>query len=472
MLAAIFIALAIWQTDLLLAQLNGRGDAAAVETATVKQGPFVVGIARDGNLESADTDLVRAPNRIWGDGVVVLWLVEDGSNVKKGDLLAKLDVSKYRAYVEEMELYYQNFVLQIGQAKRNRERDVKTAEQAIDKAKRSAEVLSKRMLTETEQGQAQIGFDKWSLDFARKDLDKQTRLKGFGIVPMTQVEVAERKVRSAEDSVAKSEKDLSYLEAQHKIQKSQSQSEIEAAKFQRDLAKRATSSSFGWSPEDELVWIKRYLDEMKETLAKGEIYAPKDGIAVLGTFTQEQQGIRKLRPGDSVTSNYEIFKIADATALKVTVGVDEATANKLKVGQDTIISAKGVLNREFAGKIISIGAVAHKIDPWEDPTADRYKRVFDVAVKLLKADPKLLRPGMKMKVKLVFRRIPKTIYVPSGAIFDKPSKGEIVYVQQGERFEERRVKIGERNDESVAIQSGLRPNERVALSDPTSIKEE
>jgi len=471
MLAAIFIALAIWQTDLLLAQLNGRGDAAAIETATAKQGPFVVGITGEGSLESADMVVVRAPKRMWWN-TIIIWLAEDGSYVKKGDVLVRLDVSKLLSQLEESELWFKRQEMQVEQQKRNQAREVETAEKAIEKANRSAEVLAKRMQTETEQAQAQVGFDKWNLDFARKDFERQTRLKGFGIVSLNAVEMAEKTVRSREDQLAKAEKALSYLEAQHKVQKSQSQSEIDEAIFRRDLAKRTSGLMGRWyHMSDWMAEWKRDIDEMKASLAKGELYAPKDGIAVLGTFSQDPLGIRKLRPGDGINANYEIFKISDATLYKVTVGIDEATASKLKVGQKAIISVAGMSNREYAGRIISIGAVAHKIDPWEDPTADRNQRVFDVIVKLVEADSKQFRPGMKMKAKMVLKRIPKTIYVPSEAIFDKPSKGEIVYVQRGGHFEERSVKIGERNDESVVILSGLNPNERVALSDPTRFGE-
>jgi multidrug efflux pump subunit AcrA (membrane-fusion protein) len=470
MLAVIFIALAIWQTNLLLAQLNGRGEAAAIETATVKQGPFVVGVTGEGSLESADMVAVSTPKMMWRDAIIV-WLTEDGSNVKKGDVLVKLDVSKFLPELEESELWIKRQEMQVEQQKRNQAREVETAEKAIEKAKRSAEVLAKRMQTETEQAQAQVGFDKWNLDFARKDFDRQTRLKKFGIVSLNAVEMAEKTVRSREDQVAKSGKALSYLEAQHKVQKSQSQSEIDEAIFRRDLAKRSSGSMGGWYESGWFADWKREIREMKVSLAKGELYAPKDGIAVLGTFSRDPLGIRKLRPGDSINRNFEVFKISDAALFKVTVGIDEATASKLKMGQKAIISLAGMSNREYAGRIISIGAVAHKIDPWEDPTADRNQRVFDVIVKLVEVDSKQFRPGMKMKAKMVLKRIPKTIYVPSEAIFDKPSKGEIVYVQQGGHFEERSVKIGERNDESVVILSGLNPNERVALSDPTRFGE-
>jgi multidrug efflux pump subunit AcrA (membrane-fusion protein) len=287
---------------------------------------------------------------------------------------------------------------------------------------------------------------------------------------MTQVELAERNVRSKENAVGKSEKELSYLEAQHTVKKSQSKSDIETAEFNHDLAQRKIGLSVN-SVQEQAAMQKRILDKMEENFAKGSLYSPKEGTVVLEP-EWDRDGRRSLRAGDEIWGTRWLCKITDPATLQVIVGIDEAISNKLKVGQDAIISVKGILNREYAGKVISVGSVAHRYDPWEDEAAnDPNRRVFDVVVKLLKPDPKLLRPGMKAKVRLVFKRIPKTIYIPSEAIFAKPSKGEVVYVQQGAGFEERRVKISERNDESVAIQSGLRPKDRVALKDPTRIEE-
>jgi multidrug efflux pump subunit AcrA (membrane-fusion protein) len=47
-----------------------------------------------------------------------------------------------------------------------------------------------------------------------------------------------------------------------------------------------------------------------------------------------------------------------------------------------------------------------------------------------------------------------------------------VYVQQGDRFVPRKVETGESNDEAVAVLSGLRAGEHVALGDPTKVEAE
>jgi membrane fusion protein (multidrug efflux system) len=96
-------------------------------------------------------------------------------------------------------------------------------------------------------------------------------------------------------------------------------------------------------------------------------------------------------------------------------------------------------------------------------------RYFDVTVNVLEADPTVVKPGMKAKVRFVSELIKDAIYVPVSAVFDRPPRGQFVYVQHSGRFEERKVKTGKRNDEAVVVTEGLRKGERVALSDPTKV---
>ncbi len=167
-----------------------------------------------------------------------------------------------------------------------------------------------------------------------------------------------------------------------------------------------------------------------------------------------------------------IGSITDPLKLQVAVRVGEAMASQVKLGQEVVITAEGVLGRRFRGRVSTIGTVAHKVDPFEDVNAVTNERVFDVAVKILDVDPKVLRPGMKARAKFVFRRLSKARYVPLAAVIHRPGEGEFVYVTHGSGFQPREIGTGERNDEAVVVTRGLRGGERVALGDPTKAETE
>jgi len=459
-LAALTVALAVWQLNLLLGVIHGSSDARRIETAEAKQGPFVVGVSREGKLQSADVISLRAPR----SGSTLSWLIEDGSEVKEGEVVAKVDVSEYTFEVERQRLEHQNQIARVEQERRDRTRDYEQAGVSVDKNVRALDMLSRSQLTETEQGQAQVGFDRWNLRWSETDYTKQSRLSEAGIVPETTVEQSERTLRSREYGLAKSEKGLTYLGAEHASAKAQSASDIDTSKFEAELAQRRIGEAVD-SAEERAKFAADRLGEMQEQLAAGEVRAPKAGVVVLGK-TWGEGGRRTLKEGDRVWSRMKIADLTNLSSLEVRVRVDEASVHDLKVGQDAVITLKTVADREFAGKLTSIGAVAHEVDRWDASDAVPGQRVFDVTVQILEPDLTVLRPGVSAEVQFVAKRIKEALYVPVEAIFDK-SGGEVVYVKQGGRFVPRQVKIGERNEKAVTILEGLKAGEEVALSDPT-----
>jgi len=462
MIAVVVVALAGWQVKLLLAALGGARNAPNVDTALVQKGPFVVGVTREGTLESANVAQVRAPQ----SGSTLTWLIDDGADVKEGDLVAKVDVSEYKFEVDRQRLEYQNRSAQVDQERRNRTRDFESAQMNVEKTLRGLDVLTRSQLVETEQGEAQVGYDSWNLTFARTDYDKQDRLWQAGIVPETKVEQSERKVRSREYKLTSSEKEVHHLDAEHSSKRTQMGADIDTAEFEAGLAEREIEEAVR-SAEERAKMTKKRLAEMEKELAGGELPAPQAGVVVLGaTWDQATQMMRSLQEGDRVWPRMNVADITDLSELQVKLRVDEASASRLSVGQEAVVTVVGIPDQEFTGELTNIGAVARRIPPWEDPNAPVDQRVFDVKVKLLDPDPEVVRPGMKAKVQFVFEKLPDAVYVPVEAVFDKP-EGKVVYVTARESFQARRVETGERNDEAVVITKGLKAKERVALSDPT-----
>ena len=75
-----------------------------------------------------------------------------------------------------------------------------------------------------------------------------------------------------------------------------------------------------------------------------------------------------------------------------------------------------------------------------------------------------LWPGQFVNVRLVLATIPKAVLVPSAAPQDS-AKGPFVYVVKHDSTAELRpVKVGQRQGESVVIEQGLQPGERVIMN--------
>jgi len=459
-LAVIAVALAVWQVTLLLDVLHGTGEAGRIETAAVKNGSFIVGIARKGKLESADVLFVKAPR----SGRTVTWLIDDGAEVKEGDVVAKMDTGDYRFEVERQRLEYENRTAQVEQERRDRTRDSEGAQMDVERTLRSLEVLTSSQLTEREQSGAQVSFDQWRVTWYDQDYQKQSRLLATGIVPETKMDQAERILRSQEHALTKSEKDAEYLGSEHASEKAQSQADIGKSEFEAELAEKRIDEAVLSAKKREQMAAEQY-EEMKGQLEAGELCSPTDGVVVLG-YWYGDSGRRTIQEGDRVHPGWRIAEVTNLSALQVKLRIEEAAVSGLKVGQKAAITVKTAPDREFAGEIGTIGAVAHTPSPWEDPDALPGRRVFDVIVTIEDADPEILRPGIDAEVQLISKRISKAVYVPIKAIFDR-SGGQTAYVKKGDRFIARKVKTGERNEKAVTVLEGLTPGESVALSDPT-----
>jgi multidrug efflux system membrane fusion protein len=75
-----------------------------------------------------------------------------------------------------------------------------------------------------------------------------------------------------------------------------------------------------------------------------------------------------------------------------------------------------------------------------------------------------LWPGQFVNVRLVLATLPKAVLVPAAAPQDS-AKGPFVYVVKDDSTAElRQVKLGQRQGESVVVQEGLQPGERVVMN--------
>jgi hypothetical protein len=77
----------------------------------------------------------------------------------------------------------------------------------------------------------------------------------------------------------------------------------------------------------------------------------------------------------------------------------------------------------------------------------------------------LLRPGLLADVEIIVEKIPNAIHIPVQAVFEKDGK-PIVYVKNGNQFDERVIKPLKRSESTMVIAEGLKPGEVLALADP------
>lgn len=79
----------------------------------------------------------------------------------------------------------------------------------------------------------------------------------------------------------------------------------------------------------------------------------------------------------------------------------------------------------------------------------------------------LLRPGLLADVEIIVEKIPNAINIPAQSVFEKDGK-QIVYVRNGNRWDERPIKPLKRSESTMVISEGVQAGETIAMADPNA----
>ena len=181
-------------------------------------------------------------------------------------------------------------------------------------------------------------------------------------------------------------------------------------------------------------------------LTRYEILAPFDGMVIS----------KRITLGEMRKEDHEAFVISDLSSVWVNLNVSQKDLPHVKQDQVVVISTgNGISDSE--------GRVAYLEPVVGDKTRSAIARVV-----LPNFDNKW-RPGLFVTAKVTIDSKEAELVVPKDAI--KSIEGKpVVFVQDGEKFEPRIVKIGSSNGSHVEIVSGMKSGDRYAATQTFLLK--
>jgi multidrug resistance efflux pump len=186
------------------------------------------------------------------------------------------------------------------------------------------------------------------------------------------------------------------------------------------------------------------------------ILAPHDGLLVL---------IRNWRGettfvGDSLWPGEKVAEIPDLSELEARVFVLEADALGLKPGLSASLVIDGHSGPEIPARV-------SRVEPLAKPR-DRQSPVkyFETALSLDHTDASFMRPGQRIRARIVLEQAEAVIAIPRGALFEKDGR-RLVYRREGAAFRPVDVTVGRNSLSRVVVESGLARGDVIALRDPT-----
>jgi HlyD family secretion protein len=215
----------------------------------------------------------------------------------------------------------------------------------------------------------------------------------------------------------------------------------------------------------------RDLNQVQEYLKKMEIRAPADGMVnILPNFRvngQFGQTPPPFKEGDDVWTGAPIAEMPDLNQMYVDLKMDEVDRGKLKLGQPVRVRIDAIPDREFTAElnwISPIAALVFKGAASNGRPGIAAEKTFPARAGLKNLDPRL-RPGMSATAEVTIERAPGVLLIPARASFTQNGQAA-VYVQTGQQFQVRHIRVGKRNDDDLVVTSGLKEGEMVTLEDP------
>jgi membrane fusion protein (multidrug efflux system) len=183
-------------------------------------------------------------------------------------------------------------------------------------------------------------------------------------------------------------------------------------------------------------------------LAKMSLRAPFAGVV----------GLRSVSVGDYVKEGQELVNFEGLAALKVDFRLPEMHLAKLARGQRVELASDAMPGKRFAATVDAI-----------DPLVDANGRSLAVRARLDNPDG-ALRPGMFVRVRLVFARRDNVLTIPEQALVPA-AQGTTVFVVADGKVKQAPVKTGQRRAGSVEIVEGLQAGDSVVTAGQLKLRD-
>ena len=164
---------------------------------------------------------------------------------------------------------------------------------------------------------------------------------------------------------------------------------------------------------------------------------------------------RNVEIGSMVAPGAPVVRILDVDTVKIVGGVPERFAADIERGSDVTVEVEALGGRVYTGAIDFVGSAV-----------DGDNRTFRIEVDV--PNPGMgIKPGMVADVKIARRTLDSALVVPRNAVLRRET-GYVVFVAEptGEgtyRAAARPVVPGATRDDSVVIDEGLEPGDRVVV---------
>lgn len=313
----------------------------ARNTAVPAPESTLIQVAAEGKVEALPGYEVEIGSEL--EGKIAEMYVEEGTSVRKGDLIAEIENREIQAKLKEAE----------AESAASRAKYLEVATGARDEELRRADATFEKATADMEAG--------------RKEAERYAELHKKGIVSRSSLDEVERAYRVAAARQKEAAEERNLLKAGPKK---------ETLAYYEDASLKAGASA---------LYYRRILD-------KTRIVSPITGKV-----------IRKyLQRGEMVSKEFQpyLVAVADLEKVRINAEVDETDVGKFTVGDPAEVSSSAYPGQVFKGKVTEIADYAggRKITP-NNPAKNRDMKIVQVKIELTQKTA--LKLGMTVDVRIL-----------------------------------------------------------------------
>jgi HlyD family secretion protein len=425
---------------LVIIAMCGLGGAAAVQygafaesevaptmTHTIQRTDLVVTITEQGLVESSVNYEIKSKVRGWN---TVLWIVDSGTFVEKGDELVRLDSSFIQEQIDERTKY---------------------ANWSQSSADRSAASVARAELAVNEYGKGRYVAQEMTMEknlvVAESTLrGAQDRLKHARAMAKSEyvseldVEEKEFTVRQAALNVELARTRLNVLKNfTHKEQMQTLSGDLKSMTANHKAnAERATADA-----------SRR--DRARIELPHCAITAARSGLVIHPNAAKWES--RPIAEGTNVHRDQVLLLMPDLSKMQVKVGIHEAVVKRVKTGQQAQVA---LADGELVGTVSEVATITKPAGWW---TANEVR--YDTLIKL--PPQKGLRPGMSAEVEIVLAEHHDVLTIPVASIVENGDNHHC-WVSTKTGVKQRAITLGDSNDIFTVVEKGLQEGDEVLLN--------
>ena len=327
------------------------------------------------------------------------------------------------------------------------EQNVANAQKAIDDAQSNFDSVQTTGSTpDINAAKANLLLAKNALDKAQKDYDPYANKADnnlFKAMLLNKLASAQKRYDAAVNTYN------NLVGTANSTTVSVSQANLDLAKAQLVDAQKKLADLKAGPSADDIASAQARIDAAQATLNQAFITAPFAGI-----ITDSMN-----RTGDLVRAGTTAFQIDDPSRMLVDVQVSELDIDKVKNGQDAVLTFDGLPGKTYHGKVIEVG---------QSGVSNSGVVNFPVTVEISDADASI-KSGMTAAVNITVSQLPGVLAVPSRAIRNENGQ-RVVYTLQGGKPQPVQVEIGASSDTMTQILSGsIQEGDQIVVNPPTQL---